>query len=56
MAAARLLTAALYEMSPSDPVTYASVTGLLVLTAITAVAVPVRRAATVDPVTALQEE
>jgi putative ABC transport system permease protein len=56
LAAARLLTAGLYEMSPSDPLMYASVTGLLVLTAIAAVAVPARRAATVDPVTALQEE
>ena len=33
MAAARLLTAGLYEMSPIDPLVYASVTGLLVLTA-----------------------
>jgi putative ABC transport system permease protein len=56
MAAARLLTAGLYEMSPNDPLVYASVTGILVLTAITAIAVPARRAATVDPVIALREE
>jgi ABC-type antimicrobial peptide transport system permease subunit len=56
MAAARLLTAALYELSPNDPVVYASVTGLLVLTTITAIAVPARRAAIVDPVIALREE
>ena len=56
MAAARLLTAALYELSPNDPVVYASIAGLLVLTAITAIAVPARRAATVDPVIALREE
>ena len=36
MAAARLLAAGLYEMSPNDPLVYASVTGLLVLTAIAA--------------------
>jgi ABC-type lipoprotein release transport system permease subunit len=56
MAAARLLTARLYEISPIDPIVYASVTGLVVLTAITASAVPAWRAATVDPVIALREE
>ena len=55
MAAGRLLTARLYEISPVDPVVYASVTGLLVFTAILASAVPARRAATVDPVIALRE-
>jgi putative ABC transport system permease protein len=56
MAAARLLAARLYEISPIDPVVYASVTGLMVLTAITATMVPARRAATVNPVIALREE
>ena len=56
MAAARLLAARLYEISPIDPVVYASVTGLMVLTAITATVVPARRAATVNPVIALREE
>jgi putative ABC transport system permease protein len=55
IAAARLLTARLYGISPVDPVVYASVTGLLVFTAILASAVPARRAATVDPVIALRE-
>ena len=55
-AASRLLTARLFEVSPTDPVVYASVTGLLVLTAVAAMAVPARRAATVDPVIALSEE
>ena len=55
VAATRLLTARLYEISPIDPLVYASVTALLVLTAITATAVPARRAATVDPVIALRE-
>jgi predicted permease len=55
VAAARLLTARLYEISPIDPVVYVSVTGLLLLTAIAASAVPARRAATVDPVIALRE-
>jgi putative ABC transport system permease protein len=56
IAATRLLTAGLFEISPSDPVVYASVTALLVLTAIAASAIPARRAATVDPVIALREE
>jgi putative ABC transport system permease protein len=54
-AATRLLTARLYEISPVDPVVYASVTGLLVLTAIVASAIPARRAATIDPVIALRQ-
>jgi ABC-type lipoprotein release transport system permease subunit len=46
----------LYEMSATDPVVYASVTGLVALTAITAIAVPAWRVATVDPVMALRDE
>jgi putative ABC transport system permease protein len=56
MAAARLLTARLYEMSPKDPLVYVLVTGCLILTAIAATAVPARRAATVDPAIALRDE
>jgi putative ABC transport system permease protein len=56
VAASRLLTARLYEISPIDPVVYASVTGLLVLTAITAMAVPARRASRLDPNVVLREE
>jgi putative ABC transport system permease protein len=55
-AAARLLAAGLYEMSPADPVVYMSVSGLLILSAIAAMAIPARRAATIDPITALREE
>ncbi|HET9361544.1 MAG TPA: ABC transporter permease [Vicinamibacterales bacterium] len=56
VAVARLLRTGLYEMSPTDPVVYMSVTGLLVLIAIAAIAVPARRAARVNPVVALREE
>jgi len=56
MAVARLLATGLYEMSPHDPVVYASVTALLLLTALAAMVVPARRAAAVDPVIALREE
>jgi putative ABC transport system permease protein len=55
-ATARLLTAMLYEMSPNDPLVYALVTGLLVLTAIAATVAPAWRAVTVDPVIALRQE
>jgi ABC-type antimicrobial peptide transport system permease subunit len=55
-AAAQLLTTVLFEMSPNDPLVYGSVTGLLILTAIAAIAIPARRAATVDPVIALRED
>ena len=55
-AASRLLSARLYEISPLDPLVYASVTALLIVTSITALAVPARRATRVDPVIALREE
>jgi predicted permease len=55
-AVAQLLTSGLYEMSPHDPLVYASVTGILILTAFAAITVPALRAATVNPVVALREE
>jgi predicted permease len=56
LASARLLKTVLFEMSPNDPLVYALVTGLLILISIAAIAVPVRRAATVDPMIALRDE
>jgi len=50
--AARLLTSVLYEMSPNDPLVYASITEILILATIAAIVAPARRAATVDPVIA----
>ena len=55
-AATRLLTGTLYAISPLDPLVYAAVTGVLVLTAMVAIAVPARQAATVEPVVALRDE
>lgn len=55
-AISRVLTAVFYPMSPGDPLVYALVTGLLILTTTVAILVPARRAAAVDPVTAMREE
>jgi ABC-type lipoprotein release transport system permease subunit len=46
----------LYEVSPVDPLTYGSVAVALVAVAVGASWVPARRAARVDPMTALRAE
>jgi putative ABC transport system permease protein len=50
----RALSSFLYGVSATDPVTFAAVGGLLVLTALVAGYVPGRRAANTDPVRALR--
>jgi ABC-type antimicrobial peptide transport system permease subunit len=50
----RLMRAILFEVSPTDPLTYVSVAALLVAVTLTASYVPARRAATVDPAEALR--
>lgn len=55
-ALAMLATSLLYRVSPSDPATYAGVAVSLAAVALLASYVPVRRATTVDPVTALRIE
>jgi ABC-type antimicrobial peptide transport system permease subunit len=50
------IAALLYGVSRFDPVTYASVTALLILVCLAACFVPARRAASVDPVEALRAE
>ena len=54
--AARFAQAFLYDVSPADPLTFVGVSGLLAVLAILATWLPARRAARLDPVTALREQ
>ena len=54
--ASRLLRTLLYGVRPSDPGTFALVAGLLAVVAMAAAYVPARRAASVDPASALRYE
>jgi ABC-type antimicrobial peptide transport system permease subunit len=51
-AVTRLLASLLFNVSPTDPVTFAGVTGFLLLTAVSAALIPARRASRVDPLVA----
>jgi len=53
---ARLLATMLFGVQPLDPVTFASVTVLLLLTAVLAIAGPAWRATRIDPAVALRSE
>jgi putative ABC transport system permease protein len=53
---AGILRSLLYEVKPRDPMTFAVVTLLLAVVALTAAFIPARRAARVDPVLALRAE
>lgn len=46
----------LYNVSPFDPLTFGAVTAILAATALAASYIPARRAARIDPVTALRED
>ena len=50
----RLLSAWLYEVAPTDPLTYAAITVLLLGVSALACYVPARRAARADPVVTLR--
>ena len=55
-AASRALTAYLYEVSPGDPFTFATVCAVLLVISLLASYAPARRAARVDPIVALRYE
>jgi ABC-type antimicrobial peptide transport system permease subunit len=52
----RALGSLLFETSPADPLTFASVTLFLLVVALTATVLPARRASRVEPVAALRSE
>jgi predicted permease len=52
----QLLTSLIFDVSPSDPLTYAAVAGLMFAVALTACYIPARRASRVDPLIALRWE
>jgi predicted permease len=56
LATARTLRSFLFEVTATDPLTLAVVTAMLTIVAGIATVVPARRAATLDPVTALRSE
>lgn len=52
----RLIAHLLYEVSPTDPVTFTSIAALLVGVTLVACYLPARRAVKIDPVLALRAE
>jgi predicted permease len=56
LAATRVLTQQLWEVSPTDPLTIAAVVGILAATGLAASYLPARRATRVDPLVVLRAE
>ena len=51
----RLIESLLYDVAPTDPITFVGVAGVLVVVAAAACYLPARRAAALDPMTTLRE-
>jgi putative ABC transport system permease protein len=56
LALTRVMMGMLYDVTPTDPATFAVVTGLLAATALAACGGPAMKAALVDPIVALRCE
>jgi ABC-type antimicrobial peptide transport system permease subunit len=56
LAATRVMSALLFGVEPTDPVTYAAVSAALAAAALLAVYLPARRAARLNPVAALRTD
>ena len=56
LALTRVMTGLLYEVTPTDPSTFAAVIGVLAATALAACCGPAFKAARVDPLVALRHE
>jgi putative ABC transport system permease protein len=56
LALTRLMMTFLYDVKPTDPLTYAAVALLLISIALAANLAPARRAVSVDPTVALRHE
>jgi len=55
-ALSRLMTALLFDVTPTDPLTYAAVAAVIVLAGVVACLVPATRALRVDVINALRSE
>jgi len=56
LGATRLIASQLFGLEPRDPVTMIAAAGLILAVAIAAALVPARRAARIEPMTALRHE
>ena len=56
LAASRLIRGMLFEVKPNDPVVYLTVAVALAMVTLIASYIPARRAARIDPVTAIRQD